>query len=71
MKKQASFYIFIVCLLNLIISKDKELENRAKLVACLNLTRARMSQDRVIINTNLDYNRSTTWITICLRRGEK
>jgi len=35
--------------MNLIIAKDPELENRAKLVACLNLTRARMTQDRVNI----------------------
>lgn len=48
MRKRFNILLAVsIFLLNLIITKDPELENRAKLVACLNLTRARMTQDRV------------------------
>lgn len=42
-----NYFMAIMFLLNLIISKDPERENTAKLVACLNLTRIRMNQDKV------------------------
>ena len=55
MKNQANILLIFIFILNLIISKDQELEDRAKLVACLNLTRARMTQDRVTLILIKDY----------------